>query len=428
MHCSSCNILMKEKLSEIPNVHSVKPDHTSCKVEVTYTGRLEHHTINTKIKKFGYQVVNKVHNEKEPYIKRITDFSVLTIILFILYYFAQELRILPEFNTSVGSGLTFISVFILGLIASTSTCMATSGALFLSTVGKIKNGVSLSENIIPAVSFNIGRILSYGIFGFLIGLLGKAAAESFVLGPFMTFVIGILMILIGLNMAGIISFDFLSRLSLTSALFEKIESRLIKYPKRTAFLLGASTYLLPCGFTQSVQIYALGLANPVQSALIMMIFAVGTSPALLALAFASNFARSNYYLTFSKIAGVLLFMIGISYFLNFLSLKGVSLATTISESSVQNVREKNGVQEAYMSVDASGYSPNVFTIKQGIPVKWIVDGQNVFGCQGFIQAPKLGIRKSLELGENIFQFTPQEKGQITFSCSMGMYRGIFNVI
>ncbi|MEK7073994.1 MAG: cupredoxin domain-containing protein, partial [Patescibacteria group bacterium] len=39
-----------------------------------------------------------------------------------------------------------------------------------------------------------------------------------------------------------------------------------------------------------------------------------------------------------------------------------------------------------------------------------------------------GIRKGLELGENIFEFTPKETGTIRFSCIMGMYTGSFNVV
>lgn len=81
-----------------------------------------------------------------------------------------------------------------------------------------------------------------------------------------------------------------------------------------------------------------------------------------------------------------------------------------------------------MKVVSSGYSPNQFSVKKGIPVKWKIEGVNVLGCQAYLVVPKIGIQKILEAGENIIEFTPKEKGPIYFSCSMGMYRGRIDVV
>ncbi|MFA4853476.1 MAG: cupredoxin domain-containing protein, partial [Bacteroidales bacterium] len=93
-----------------------------------------------------------------------------------------------------------------------------------------------------------------------------------------------------------------------------------------------------------------------------------------------------------------------------------------------NVTMENGVQVVKMTQTASGYSPNSFTIKKGIPVKWIVTSEDAFSCAASIVSSKLGIRKNLEAGENIIEFTPTEIGSIRFTCSMGMYSGSFNVV
>ena len=45
-----------------------------------------------------------------------------------------------------------------------------------------------------------------------------------------------------------------------------------------------------------------------------------------------------------------------------------------------------------------------------------------------VDVETLGIRSSLKLGENIFEFTADKMGTIRFTCSMGMYTGSFNVI
>ncbi len=75
-----------------------------------------------------------------------------------------------------------------------------------------------------------------------------------------------------------------------------------------------------------------------------------------------------------------------------------------------------------------GYSPNKFTIREGVPVKWIIDAQAPNSCAAALVVPQLGVREFLVAGENIIEFTPKEVGQIRFSCSMGMYSGVFNVI
>ena len=81
-----------------------------------------------------------------------------------------------------------------------------------------------------------------------------------------------------------------------------------------------------------------------------------------------------------------------------------------------------------MTQKTNGYSPNKFTIKKGIPVKWIVTSESIYSCASSIVSQQLGIRASLKLGENVFEFTPKEVGTIRFSCSMGMYTGQFNVV
>ena len=436
MHCPSCEVLMEDKFREEENVKEVKADFRSQKVEVLYTGKIHKDVLNSKIKNFGYEIVESGElgreNSEESLLKRLTDVGMIAIILFILYAIAQEAKLIPDIN--LAGNLNYLSVFILGLVASTSTCMATSGALFLATVGKLKqrkldtNSRLPSLSIIPAISFNIGRVLSYGFFGFLAGFVGNLILINLKFGSALTLLVSLFMLLLSLDMAKIISLGSILPTGFTKNIFEKLEHRLIKHPKKTAFFLGAITYLLPCGFTQTVQVYALGLASPLQSALTMMMFAIGTVPALLLIGYFNSFTQSRYYPYFMKVVGVLVFVIGLSYFGNFMSLYGIQI-NPFSSSQVASTtaRTQNGYQIVQMTVNRDGYSPNVFTIKKGIPTKWIINGENVFGCQGYLIAPKLGVQKTLTSGENIIEFTVEEEGIINFSCGMGMYRGRFEV-
>lgn len=105
-----------------------------------------------------------------------------------------------------------------------------------------------------------------------------------------------------------------------------------------------------------------------------------------------------------------------------------SVTGSAINSDSSKVEMINGVQVVRMTQTGRGYTPNVFTIKKGIPTKWIITGTNTGFCSSNIVSRQLNIQKDLDLGENIFEFTPDKVGKIKFSCIMGMYTGYFNVI
>jgi copper chaperone CopZ/cytochrome c biogenesis protein CcdA len=183
MHCPSCDILVKDSLGECANISAVKADYKTQKVEITYSGNLNKEELNKKISQYGYSIADKSAVASEPFVKRLFDTGSIAVILFIVYYFAKELNFLPE-NIVQFSPTSYWAVFVLGLVASTSTCMATSGALFMSTIGtvspksQVRSPKSRLGSIIPAISFNVGRVLSYGFFGYIVGMLGKSLASN----------------------------------------------------------------------------------------------------------------------------------------------------------------------------------------------------------------------------------------------------------
>lgn len=200
--------------------------------------------------------------------------------------------------------------------------------------------------------------------------------------------------------------------------------------------MGATTFFLPCGFTQAMQLFAMSTGSPLTGALTMGVFALGTAPGLLGVGGLTSVVKGGAARLFFKTAGVVVIMLALFNVSNGLNLLGVpqvlgAFTTNASSGNAvedPNVKLVNGVQEVRMTQDSSGYSPNKFTIKKGIPVKWIVTSKDVYTCASSIVSQQLGIRKGLALGENIFEFTPTETGTVRFSCSMGMYTGSFNVV
>jgi sulfite exporter TauE/SafE/copper chaperone CopZ len=423
MHCPSCEVLITDKFKEMSNVSVVRPNFQKQEAEVYFSGHLDQEAVNKKIQSFGYEIGNREDDDEanEPIGKKILEASLITVGLGLVYLIAKEINIIPSINLT--GNLNLLTVLFLGLVASISTCMATSGALFLSTIGKKTN------NLKQAIYFSLGRVISYGFFGFIAGLVGSVIITNLKFGTGLTLLAAIFMILLGLDMLKILSFASIIPFGITSNIFRKLEHSLIKDPHKSAFFLGMITYFLPCGFTQATQVYALGLASPWQSALTMVIFAVGTAPAVVFIGSLKGLLKSTFYHYFMKTVAVGVLILGVYYASNFFSIYGIDFGfNKVNKGTYSDVKILEGKQIINMDVVSSGYIPNYFSVKKGIPVKWIVNGKNVFGCQGYFVVPSLNIQKALEPGENIFEFTPKDLGFINFSCGMGMYRGRIEII
>src|SRR3989338_4540526 len=335
MHCPSCEILITDKFKEMSNVTTVSSNFQKQEAEVYFTGHLDQEILNKKIQPYGYEIRDRENKneDNESLGKKIFETSLIIIGLVLIYLIAKEINIIPNIN--ITDNLNLLTVLFLGLVASISTCMATSGALFLSTIGKKTN------NLKQAIYFSLGRIISYAIFGFIAGLVGSVIITNFKFGTGLTLLAAVFMILLGLDMLKIVSFAAIIPFGATSNIFRKLEHVLIKDPHKSAFFLGVITYFLPCGFTQATQVYALGLASPWQSAMTMAVFAIGTAPAILFIGSLRGLLKSTFYKYFMKIVAVGVLILGFYYINNFLSIYGIgfNLSNKSNESKGSNTAQ-----------------------------------------------------------------------------------------
>jgi len=85
--------------------------------------------------------------------------------------------------------------------------------------------------------------------------------------------------------------------------------------------------------------------------------------------------------------------------------------------------------EVNIQVLNGGYKSDVNTLKVGVPVTLNLTTNGVRGCVRAFTIPALDIAKILpETGTTTIKFTPTRTGLLTYTCSMGMYSGSFNVI
>jgi plastocyanin domain-containing protein len=81
-----------------------------------------------------------------------------------------------------------------------------------------------------------------------------------------------------------------------------------------------------------------------------------------------------------------------------------------------------------MNVTYYGFEPNTFTIKKGVPVRWVINGVSITGCNNRIIVPAYGLEFDVRRGEQVIEFTPTEVGEVRWSCWMGMIPGKFVVV
>lgn len=442
MHCRSCEILIEDGIKDIAGVRSVKVNHKAGTAEVAYKGHLDTQAIQSVVEEAGY-VLGKPENL--PFIStRKEDWnqlSMVAMILVSLYFIGRWLGIFNLGNLASNNYSSLPVVFLVGLTAGISTCMALVGGLVLGASARFAKQRPLAsplEKFTPHVFFNIGRVVSFFILGGLIGWVGSILQLSLTVTGLLTILVGLSMLIIGAQLT-----DVFPRLSGWQFTLPKGISRLLgidthkqaEYSHKNSMILGGLTFFLPCGFTQAMQLFAMSTGSPLSGALTMGIFALGTAPGLLGIGGLTSVikgAQSKYFFKFAGLVVVALAFFNISNGLRLTgfdgSVLGISTGVQGKTLNEPNMQQNTGVQVVRMTQSARGYSPNAFTVKKGVKVRWIVTSTDPYTCASSLVSKKLNIRQALNEGENVIEFTPTETGKIAFSCSMGMYAGSFNVI
>lgn len=435
MHCRSCEILIEEKLKEIPGIKNINVSYKKQQVEFFLNDPATIEQVHNAISDAGYKIGREEKDWISRNLKDYKDLALAAVILIALYIIAKKFGLI---NLSIGSRsnpTNLLVVLTVGLTAGVSTCMALVGGLILGISARHSEKhptATPAQKFRPHLFFNLGRILSYALLGGLIGLIGKAFQLSGSVLGLMIIIVGLVMLALGVQLTGI--FPRISSASLTlptsiSKLFGLKKHHQKEYSHLNSMLVGALTFFLPCGFTQAMQLYAMSTGNFWSGAAIMGVFALGTAPGLLGVGGLASFIRGTWAQKFFKFVGllvVILALVNISNGLNLTGWKVFSIKKSVSADSA--VKVENGFQIVNMTQNTLGYKPNKFTIRKGIPVKWIIDAQDTSSCSGSIVASKIDVQKFLKPGINEIQFTPTEIGEIKFSCSMGMYTGKFTVI
>ena len=164
------------------------------------------------------------------------------------------------------------------------------------------------------LSYNLGSVTSFVILGVIFGFIGSVIAFSVVMTGYLYFVVGVVMVLMGLSMLGKIPFLTTIESGLaTSKIVKTLFSKLIASKSFSSFYgLGVLNGFLPCGLVYFFIASAVATASWFWGGVVMLIFGLSTVPALLGFGYIIGFLRANAFREYMiKIASLMIMGYGV---------------------------------------------------------------------------------------------------------------------
>ncbi len=437
MTCRACETRVGKALRAVPGVERVRVSARRGTAVLTTSGAIDRSRLNRAVRGAGYELgaAERAWLTRDRQVWR--DVVLATATVAALAVVASQTGLL---DTVAGAGGLVTSgglavVVVLGLAAGFSTCMALVGGLVLAVAARFAQQhpeLDARRRLRPHVAFNAGRVAGFAVLGAATGALGATVALDPRAVAVLMVAVSLVMGALGLRLTAVSPRLAGGGPALPAGIARalRLDRAGDSYRDRSAVLLGAGSFFLPCGFTQAVQVYALSTGSPARAGAVMALFALGTTPGLLGLGGLTAAVRDARADRFLRTAGVVVLAfaaVNVHGALGILApglLDGRSAVPTTVSS---NVTLEGDVQVLRTTQVATGYEPASAAVYVDREVRWVIDSQ-ALSCATSIHAPDLGISQLLDLGENVLTFTPTQVGTITYTCAMGMYGGTIEVL
>lgn len=435
--CNNCSKIIERQAKKVDGVTEVSYNYSKDEGFVEFDdSKTNIDDILFKIEEKGYECVlfadEPIESKKTSFFSNnvgiVTSFVGLLILMYFLFNFYSTFS-LPELNQNMGYGLLFVVGLITGL-----HCVGMCGGFVLSySANSEKNKTSVHKS---HMMYGFGKTLSYTIIGAIFGLIGSIVAFTPLMRGVAGILAGLFLILFGLKMLNWI--PLLRKINIRTpkfiSKFVGTESKKHTSPLVIGLLNGL---MIACGPLQAIYIMAAGTGSMFEGAKLLLIFGLGTLPVMLGFGYITNLISRRATHRILKFSGIVVLILGIIMINRGIALTGTGYdVTTVTNSVVAKtggidstpIKMENGYQIINMDVTRNGYEPNKFVLKKGVPVKWVINGKEVNGCNRAIQVPSLNMNFDIKSGgETIIEFTPKTEGVISWSCWMGMIPGSFIV-
>ena len=210
------------------------------------------------------------------------------------------------------SGAAYSALFLIGLFTGVHCIGMCGGIMLTQSGGGDRHGAAAS-----AALYNAGRVISYTVMGAVFGALGNVISYDSAFKSMLFTLSGAAVVLVGLRMWGV---PFLRRLraqlSPPCALPSGVKRRVFGRP----LAVGLATGLMPCGALSAMWLLSAFAGSAAKGMLSMLVFALGTVPAMLAFGSLGALIPKRYNKYMLKASTVLIVALGIV-----LMMKGIRL-------------------------------------------------------------------------------------------------------
>ncbi len=328
---------------------------------------------------------------------------------------------LPE----LGPGTSLALVFLIGILTGFH-CIPMCGGFVVSYTAKEAEKTN-KVNIKSHLAYGAGKTITYTAIGAIFGLIGSVFTFTPLLRGIAAILAGIFLVLFGLSMLNIFKWARKLQIRGPSFLSNLPEKAKTKNPLVIGLLNGL---MIACGPLQAMYIFAAATGSPIQGALTMLAFGLGTLPVMMGFGIVASLVSSQLTKKILRVSALVVIVLGVVMLNRGLALAGqpnLSTVVSFSTEDTNNIALKDGYQEINMDVTANGYSPNKFVLKKGVPVKWNINVKQLTSCNNPLIVPEYDLEIKLKQGLNVVEFTPNKEGTVSWSCWMGMLRGAFIV-
>lgn len=348
---------------------------------------------------------------------------------------------MPEIGVSSSLWLLFLA----GLSIGGLSCVVVQGGLLATAVAHQSARLHGSDSpthhhLLPAVQFVAAKTVAYTLVGALLGWAGRLVTPRLQGG--LQIAVGVFMVLMVLQL-----FDVHPALRYLTPRPPKVVQRFIRQRAKLGgpwapLLLGGLTVLIPCSVTVAIEGLAIASHDPTRGALIMLAFTLGTAPLFIALATAGALLGKSRYEAFKPLAALVIAGIGGLSVYSGARLMGWSggldrgasapnVAATVDRADAASDAGANATaafQEATVYVRGD-YEPARLRVRAGVPTHLKLVAENAKGCIRSFTVPAYNLQTDLpENGEASLDLPAADPGEIVFTCSMGMYSGVIEVV
>lgn len=339
----------------------------------------------------------------------------------------------------------YLIAFVTGLTTGGLSCLAVQGGLLASSLasqlerdllnappapvkkGKRPTRPARPNTALPILLFLAAKLVAYTLLGLLLGWLGSFLTFDPVLRAVLMVLIAIFMVGNGLRMLNIHPVFRNFVIEPPKFITRAIRRAAKGTDAATPLFLGALTVFIPCGVTQAMMAAALSLGNPLNAALLMFAFTLGTSPVFFGVAYFATQIGAALEKHFMRFVAIIILLLGFVTFDNALNLLGApSVSGLFATQPAAAPPEVEASDNLTLRAENDGYTPARLAAQANTPVTLNIVTENTTSCARDFVIPAIKYYVLLPVtGTETVQIPPQPAGtKMRFTCSMGMYTGL----